>query len=38
MHSLLNMIVAIINVVAILDRAVGNDGRKGAMKFGGEKL
>ena len=38
MQSLLNMIVVMVNLVAILDGAVGNDGRKGAVKFGGDKL
>lgn len=38
MHSLINMIVAMVDVEAQLDGDVGNDGRKGAVKFGGEKL
>ena len=38
MKSLLNMIVDMVNMVAILDGAVGNDGRKGVVKFGGNKL
>ena len=38
MQSLLNMIVAMVNMVAILEGALANDGRKGVVKFGGEKL
>ena len=38
LQSLLNMIVDMVNMVAILDGAVANDGRKGVVKFGGEKL
>ena len=38
MHSLINMIVAMGNVVAQLEGDVGNDGRKGDIKFGAEKL
>ena len=38
MKSLLKMIVDMVNMVAILDGAFANDGRKGVVKFGGEKL
>ena len=37
-QSLLNIVVDMVNVLTILDGGVGNDGRKGSVKFGGEKL